>query len=231
VDFIRQNNLSFAYWSWNPNSSDTGGILVDDWRSVEQPKQQLLSQLLPVPGLQPSPSPNPIVTSPPSRSAEPPRRESAVPTQTVPSQRESLPPRREAAAPSPREAAVPSRKEAALPTPPQIAQQSNPLQAEMKIQSDWQTGFCVEMRVKNGGDRPTRRWQLTFQMNQAAINNSWNGTFIPQGSRYTVEPPEWAQVIQPNQTVNLGFCATKLGQDYRPKGVLASLRPDAGTFR
>lgn len=201
VDFIRQNNLSFAYWSWNPNSGDTGGILVDDWRSVEQPKQQLLSQLLPVPGLQPSPSPSPIAAPAPSRSVVPPRSEAIPPRSVNP------------------------------PTPPQTALQSDPLQTEMTLQSDWQTGFCVEMRVKNSGDRPTRRWQLTFQMNQAAINNSWNGTFIPQGSRYVVEPPDWAQVIQPNQTVNLGFCATKLGQDYRPKGVLASLRPDAGTFR
>ncbi len=48
VKFIRDNNLSFAYWSWNPNSSDTGGILLDDWQSVDAPKQVLLSQILPV---------------------------------------------------------------------------------------------------------------------------------------------------------------------------------------
>ncbi|MGH2413967.1 MAG: glycoside hydrolase family 5 protein, partial [Microcystaceae cyanobacterium] len=48
VKYIKQKNLSFAYWSWNPNSADTGGILLDDWQSVDIPKQQLLSQLLPV---------------------------------------------------------------------------------------------------------------------------------------------------------------------------------------
>ncbi|WP_375467985.1 cellulase family glycosylhydrolase [uncultured Nostoc sp.] len=47
VKYIQKNNLSFTYWSWNPNSSDTGGILLDDWQSVDLPKQQLLSQLLP----------------------------------------------------------------------------------------------------------------------------------------------------------------------------------------
>jgi chitinase len=26
--------MSWTYWSWNPNSSDTGGILADDWRTV-----------------------------------------------------------------------------------------------------------------------------------------------------------------------------------------------------
>lgn len=47
VKYIKKNNLSFAYWSWNPNSADTGGILLDDWQSYDLPKQQLLSQLLP----------------------------------------------------------------------------------------------------------------------------------------------------------------------------------------
>ncbi len=47
VKYIQANNLSFIYWSWNPNSSDTGGILLDDWQSVDLSKHQLLSQLLP----------------------------------------------------------------------------------------------------------------------------------------------------------------------------------------
>jgi endoglucanase len=65
VRFIRDNNLSFAYWSWNPNSSDTGGILLDDWQSVDAPKQVLLSQILPVKFIPPpvvvnKPSPQPL---------------------------------------------------------------------------------------------------------------------------------------------------------------------------
>lgn len=46
VKYIQNKNLSFTYWSWNPNSADTGGILLDDWQSVDLPKQELLSQLL-----------------------------------------------------------------------------------------------------------------------------------------------------------------------------------------
>lgn len=29
---------SWTYWSWNPNSGDTGGILADDWRTVNTTK-------------------------------------------------------------------------------------------------------------------------------------------------------------------------------------------------
>ncbi len=67
VNFLQKNNLSFTYWSWNPNSQDTGGILLDDWQAIDQPKQQLLSQLLPAPTmrslstpLMSRPSPTPI---------------------------------------------------------------------------------------------------------------------------------------------------------------------------
>ena len=47
VDYINEYDLSFAYWSWNPNSGDTGGILLDDWQQVDQEKQTLLSITLP----------------------------------------------------------------------------------------------------------------------------------------------------------------------------------------
>lgn len=30
--------ISWTYWSWNPNSGDTGGILKDDWRGVNENK-------------------------------------------------------------------------------------------------------------------------------------------------------------------------------------------------
>lgn len=30
--------ISWAYWSWNPNSGDTGGILQDDWKTVNTAK-------------------------------------------------------------------------------------------------------------------------------------------------------------------------------------------------
>ncbi len=46
VKYIQNKDLSFAYWSWNPDSSDTGGILLDDWQTVDISKQKLLSQIL-----------------------------------------------------------------------------------------------------------------------------------------------------------------------------------------
>jgi len=47
ISYMVQKGLTnFFYWSWNPNSIDTGGILKDDWNSVWDDKLALLSQLM-----------------------------------------------------------------------------------------------------------------------------------------------------------------------------------------
>jgi endoglucanase len=46
VEFLREQRLGFIYWSWNPNSGDTGGLLADDWRTIVEPKRRLLAPLL-----------------------------------------------------------------------------------------------------------------------------------------------------------------------------------------
>ena len=41
-----QEGMSYAWWSWNPNSTDTGVILKDDWISVHQHKMDALQSIL-----------------------------------------------------------------------------------------------------------------------------------------------------------------------------------------
>jgi endoglucanase len=46
VEYLRsKGNTDFYYWSLNPNSGDTGGILRDDWKSVNQEKLDLLKRI------------------------------------------------------------------------------------------------------------------------------------------------------------------------------------------
>jgi endoglucanase len=62
------NGMSFTYWSWNPNSGDTGGIANDDWTTINTAKQAILQPYLipPVGGGSPSSS-----SGPPSSSSAP----------------------------------------------------------------------------------------------------------------------------------------------------------------
>jgi endoglucanase len=48
IDYLGAKKMSWTYWCWNPNSGDTGGILNDDWTTVNQTKQTALNRLLAV---------------------------------------------------------------------------------------------------------------------------------------------------------------------------------------
>jgi aryl-phospho-beta-D-glucosidase BglC (GH1 family) len=43
--YIQQNKLNWTFWSLNPNSGDTGGLLLDDWISVHDEKQVILERI------------------------------------------------------------------------------------------------------------------------------------------------------------------------------------------
>jgi endoglucanase len=42
VDYLKSNGLSYTYWTWTPDSGDTGGLLNNDWTTVIQAKLNLL---------------------------------------------------------------------------------------------------------------------------------------------------------------------------------------------
>jgi endoglucanase len=52
ISYLKENKLSYTYWSWNPNSGDTGGVLKDDWKTVDQAKMDLLKSYQSAPAAQ-----------------------------------------------------------------------------------------------------------------------------------------------------------------------------------
>jgi endoglucanase len=61
------NGMSFTYWSWNPDSGDTGGIVGDDWVTVQQARQSIVGPALIAPVAAPgnggggsTPPPDPV---------------------------------------------------------------------------------------------------------------------------------------------------------------------------
>jgi endoglucanase len=43
VSYLSQNRIGYFYWTLNPDSGDTGGVLLNDWQSVDPGKKALLS--------------------------------------------------------------------------------------------------------------------------------------------------------------------------------------------
>lgn len=72
------SGFNWTYWSWNPNSGDTGGILQDDWQTVNSVKQNMLKPILfPLGGTSNNTRTTPGVTPKPTKSPTP------TPTTTV----------------------------------------------------------------------------------------------------------------------------------------------------
>jgi endoglucanase len=46
LDHLARTGISWTYWALTPNSGDTGGILRDDWQSVDDPKLALLQRTI-----------------------------------------------------------------------------------------------------------------------------------------------------------------------------------------
>lgn len=43
LTFLKDRRISYSYWAWNPDSGDTGGILTDDWHTVNSTKLDIIS--------------------------------------------------------------------------------------------------------------------------------------------------------------------------------------------
>lgn len=86
VSYMQTNGMSFTYWSWNPDSGDTGGIVQDDWSTVNQNKQSILQPAL-VPPVKPGTTPSQTPTTPttPSQTPTTPTTPSQTPTTPTPS--------------------------------------------------------------------------------------------------------------------------------------------------
>src|SRR5579859_4122190 len=100
--YMRDNNLSYTYWAWNPDSGDTGGILDDDWSTLDQRKLAMLA------GYQ---SPVDAQAAAPDAAAASPAPEAAS------SSSAATPPATSAEAASSSPASTPAPPEAATPVP------------------------------------------------------------------------------------------------------------------
>ena len=80
VDYVRVNKMSFAYWSFNPNSGDTGGLVKDDWRTPERAKLDLLRPIL---GRQTTFTPKTRTSSPSTNSTDQPTPAPSSPAPTT----------------------------------------------------------------------------------------------------------------------------------------------------
>ncbi|HET9648644.1 MAG TPA: cellulase family glycosylhydrolase, partial [Microlunatus sp.] len=85
VGYLQTHQMSFAYWSFNPNSGDTGGLVADDWVTPQRAKLEALAPILgggtaPAPSTPTSGGPAPTSPAPTSPAPTSPAPTSPAPT-------------------------------------------------------------------------------------------------------------------------------------------------------
>jgi cellulase/cellobiase CelA1 len=96
-----------------------------------------------------------------------------------------------------------------------------PLQGQFIVQTDWGTGYCVELRVTNTTALPTTNWSAALNLNGATIFDIWNLESTSLTGTPTLTPEPWAGELDPGEaTHSLGFCANRpSGSSALPSGL------------
>ncbi|MCG7417033.1 cellulase family glycosylhydrolase [Microbacterium sp. ACRRU] len=181
VDYLAQRRISYAYWSFNPNSGDTGGLVADDWRTLQIAK---LAALRPI--LTPAPQPSPTATPKPTASPKPTVTPTASPKPTI------------SPSVSPKPTVTP------VPTPRPTAGSSPAVAVTWIPQSAWGDGYVSELTVRATG--PVASWSVSWESPGAtAVTNAWGMTCGIRSSTITCRGDGWAGSLAPDQTVRVGL--------------------------
>ena len=87
---------------------------------------------------------------------------------------------------------------------------SAPLSAEVSFAdvNDWGSGFTGNITITNTGTTPIIGRTLSFNF-AASISSIWNATLVSQiGSQYVISDAGYDAIIQPGQSVTIGFNAS-----------------------
>jgi endoglucanase len=201
MSYLTANGMSFTYWSWNPNSGDTGGVALDDWYSINQQKYNILQPHLvpPVPvGSQP---PTTTTSRPPTTTTRPPTTTTRPPTTTT------------------RPPTTTTRPPTTTTRPPTTTTNPPPggCTATYRQINNWNNGFQGEVSVANTGTGSTTGWTVTLNFpNGQTITQLWQGRITVNSNPYTVVNETYNNVIGAGQSTVFGFNGAHGGTNNPP---------------
>ena len=180
IAYLDENDMSFAFWSFNPNSGDTGGIVADDWRTPEADKVAALAPLL---AQSVGPVPTPTVS--PSTTATP----TPTPTPTL--------------TPTPTPTPTPTLTPMPAPTPT-VTPSPAALSGSLEPTSVWGQGYVANVVVTAASHQSG--WTASWTSPTATgIVNAWGMDCSLAGSTITCDGAGWAASLSPGQTMTVGL--------------------------
>jgi hypothetical protein len=80
--------------------------------------------------------------------------------------------------------------------------------------SQYTGGFTAAMTVKNTGDVAINGWTFRFPLEASAtVVEFWNAELIAPTTVVTTQDKKWNAVVQPGNSISLGFRATGTSSD------------------
>lgn len=199
VSYLASNKMSYAYWSFNPNSGITGGLVKTDWRTPESAKLAALAPILTGAPLvtAPVPTPTPSPTATPTASRSPTATPTASPSSTA----------------TPTASPAPTASPSATPTTPSGGPA---ISATWNATSAWNGGYVASMEAT--GVRAASSWSISWKdPNVTKVVNSWGVkcTIVPKVS-VTCTGSDWAASILPVQKRTAGVQLDSLKAPVNP---------------
>jgi cellulose 1,4-beta-cellobiosidase len=173
--------MNFTYWSLNPNSGDTGGILNDDWTTVNQTKQSILQPyLLGGSGGTPAPtSGTPTSTTTTTTTPDPTTSDGPTPTNT------------------------PTNTSASTTA----ASKGSPTCTAQVNTRSWSGGYLGAVTVLNGKE-PVDNWKVTFDVASGVrLLTGWNATMKQSGTTISALAPSWNPALSADEEISFGYAA------------------------
>ncbi|MBM9474887.1 cellulase family glycosylhydrolase [Nakamurella flavida] len=195
VGYLGENRISFAFWSFNPNSGDTGGLVADDWVTPQQAKLDALAPLL---GAAPGPTSAPTTTAGTTAPTTT-KPSTTAPTTTKPSTTAPTTTKPSTTAPT---TTKPSTT--APTTPPTSTPASGKPSVTWTRRSAWNDGYVADVTVRASGALPT--WTVSWADPSAvAVTNAWGMSCSVGGGRITCTGSDWARSLPAGGTATVGL--------------------------
>ena len=186
----------FFYWSWNPNSGDTGGILQDDWQNVWQDKVDLLKRLMTNSSPDTSTT-NDNSTTDTTNNGSGTTTDNGTSNQTDNGTNTN----------SDQGSTTNNSDNNTTPTNSNITlAQVGQCQLTYKVDSQWQDGMVIRFFLKNTGAEAIQGWQVQWQFPQPTqVANLWNGDYSLNQSQMTVRHLDWNNTIASQAQIEFGM--------------------------
>ncbi|HEY4160306.1 MAG TPA: cellulose binding domain-containing protein, partial [Polyangiaceae bacterium] len=81
------------------------------------------------------------------------------------------------------------------------------LSATLTLQSQWNTGYCANVAITNGGTKTSTSWTVNVALNGSVFSNGWNAQLVQSTGQLSGSNLSYNGTLAPNASTSWGFCA------------------------